>query len=500
MPRTLVEELGARVLQEPQRVALVGGGVNRTWSEFEARTNGVVVALRRFGLRRKDRVAILATSSIEWVEAFVGILKAGGVAAPLNTLLTPAENAALLDHVKPNAMIVSPELSGSTNFRGPVLSLGSVQEGPIAAGQAQDLPREDLDPEDLAVIASTSGTTGLPKCVMWSHRALRESAQCTPFPAEVAGGARILMCAPLFTAGAIVMVCNALAIGATMTIARFEPAEILRILVDERIEFIGLAPTMIALLLNAVPADWQAPALRRIFYGAGPMKPELLLRAQRLFGCEFQQAYGMSETCTFGTRLDPADHRPEAPERITSAGKAMAGVRLKIVDEEGTEVAPGVPGEILMTTPGDMLGYWMQPEETSRALAGGWLHTGDIGRLDAEGYLYVLDRKDDMVKSGGLSVSPVEVEGVLLRHPGVEEAVVIGVPDAHWGQRVTAIVRRRSAEAVTENELIAHCRSQLAPYKVPRAIVFSDSPFPRNALGKVSRPAIRARYQAGEGR
>jgi acyl-CoA synthetase (AMP-forming)/AMP-acid ligase II len=451
----------------------------------------VASLLRRRGVRKGDRVGILATNCPAWVEVFLGIHKAGAVAVPLNYRLAPAECDRMLQDAGVAVLLAGPELSIPPTFGGATVAFGPGYEAELAAASHEDLDG-GAEPDDLAVIVYTSGTTGLPKGVMWSHRTLLSSAQANPFPAAVAGGARVLVCAPLFAGGGVLMACNALAIGATLVIAHFTPEGVLRTLADADIEFTGLVPTMISCLVDAAPPGWRAPALRRLYYGAGSMHPQLFARAQRLFGCEFQQAYGMTETCIFGTRLDPADHRLDRPERLTSAGMPMPQVSLMIVDESGAPVPAGTPGEILIRSPGNMLGYWQRPEESRRALAGGWYHTNDIGRLDDEGYFYWLDRKDDMVKSGGLNVSPAEVEDILLTHPGVEEAAVVGLPDDHWGQRVAAIVRKRATTPLTADALTTFCRDRLAGYKCPRTIIFTDVPLPRNALGKVTRHALRA--------
>ena len=443
-------------------------------------------------------MGILATNCPEGIAVCLGVHHAGGVVVPLNERLTPGECKRLLEDADATVLVAAPELSGNASFRGPTLALGRSYEEAIAA--ASDRMSDDVNPQpdDLAVIAYTSGTTGLPKGVMWSHRILLAAAQCTPIPAAAGSGARILLCAPLCTGGGLVMACNALAIGGTLVLEEFTPQGVLQTIVDAGIEVTGFVPTMISLMADAAPAGWRAPALRRICYGTAAMNPQLFARARELFGgeCEFEQAYAMTETCTFGTRLDPDDHKQEVPERLASAGRPMPGVTLKIADENSAEVPPETAGEILIRSPGNMLGYWRRPEETRRALEGGWYHSGDIGQLDRDGYLYVLGRKDDMVKSGGFNVAPVEVEEVLLTHPAVEEAAVIGLPDERWGQRVAAIVRKRSGAALNEDDLVAFCRGRLAGYKIPRTIIFSAAPLPRNAMATVSRQALRAQYAA----
>jgi acyl-CoA synthetase (AMP-forming)/AMP-acid ligase II len=489
---TLVELIRARADSRPDAELFIGNTC-RSWGEFDARSNRGARVLRRLGLRRGERVGVLAANCPEWLEAFVAVHKAGGVVVPINERLIPAERQRLLDDAGATILIGDAEAVAPTSFAGPTVTLGSDYETQLASVSDQPIDSE-VRPDDLAVIVYTSGTTGVPKGVMWSHRGLLWSAQGNPFPAAVAGGARILVCAPLYAGGAIIMACNALAIGATAVVARFTPEGILRTLIEADIEFTGLVPTMISLLVDAAPDRWRAPKLRRIYYGGGTMSPQLFARAHRVFGCEFQQCYGMTETCISGTRLDPADHDLSRPERIASAGKPMPGVDLKVVDERGAAVPPGTTGEILVRTPGNMLGYWNPQQRDQRAVAGGWYRTRDIGRFDEDGYLHLVDRQDDMVKSGGLNVSPAEVENVLTTHPDVAESAVIGLPDERWGERVTAVVRTRSGATLTERDLTAFCRNQLADYKRPRTIIFTDAPLPRTGLGKVSRRAVRTQY------
>ena len=420
-------------------------------------------------------------------------MKAGAVAVPVNLRLTRAEVNRVLEDAKVAMLATDSEQPDRSDWTGPVLGFGDAYEAAIAAESGETLENGPA-PNDLAVIAYTSGTTGIPKGAVWSHQALIASARNNPFPPALASGRRVLLCAPLFAAGAVVMACNALAVGGTLVVTQFNSEYVLQNLADEAIEVTGLLPTMMSLLLEAAPRGWRAPRLRRIYYGAGAMSPGLFLKARALFDCEFEQGYGMTETCILGTRLGPADHDPSRLERLSSAGKAMPGVEIKVVGEDGGKVGPGVEGEICIRSPGNMAGYWNRPEESAVALRDGWYHTRDMGRVDAEGYLYVVDRKDDMVKSGGLNVFPGEVEAVLLQHPGVEEAAVIGRPDERWGQRVMSVVRRRAGADVTEEDLVEFCRGRLAGYKLPRKVVFTASPLPRNALGKILRRAIRAAF------
>lgn len=492
--RTLIDLIHARARSQPGAEALAGDGVGRTWAQLTTQTAGVAANLRGLGVGHGDRVAILGTNSLAWIETLLGIHQAGAVAVPINHRLKPAELDRMLADAGVVALATDPEFAAGTSFDGPLLPL-SRNEHSLTDAASRPCAGPPPQPDDLAVIAYTSGTTGQPKGVMWSHRSLLASAAGNPFSAELGAGRRILLTTPLSAGGTVVMACNALAIGARLVVASFTPASVLDLLATEGIELVGLVPTMISMLVDAAPPGWRAPALRRVYYGAGAMTPGLFSRAQQLFGCEFQQGYGMTESCICGTRLDPSDHTLDVPERLASAGRPMPGVAIKVVGDDGGEVPAGAPGEVLIRGPGNMLGYWRQEEESRRALADGWYWTRDVGRCDQDGYLYLLDRKDDVVKSGGLNVLPAEVERVLLTHPGVEEVAVIGLPDERWGQRVAAIVRKRAGVALHERDLLTLCRSELAGYQNPRTIIFTEAPLPRNALGKLSRQALRSLYR-----
>ncbi len=437
-------------------------------------------------------MALLAPNCPEWLEVFCGVHRANGVVVPVSERLTAAERAALLGDAGVAVLAGAPGLLAETPFSGLKVEFEELFAGP--AGGGDEVERWLPAPDDLAVIAYTSGTTGTPKGAMWSHRALFWSAQRNPFSPELAGGRRILVCAPLSAGGAIVMACNALAIGATALLCRFTPDGVLAALGESGVEFTGLVPTMIAVLVEAAPRGWRAPRLRRIYYGGGRLSPDLFAAARQAFHCEFEQAYAMTETCILGTRLSPADHDLRRPELLGSAGKPMPGVGVKVVGAGGRDAPPGEAGEVLIRSPGNMMGYWRRVPNGGEVFRAGWYCTRDIGRFDAQGYLYLVDRKDDMIKSGGLNVFPAEVEAVLGAHPQVEEVAVIGVPDKVWGESVTAVVRLRPGAALGAEELIAHCRSHLAHYKCPRAIRFAAQPLPRTGLGKVSRRAVREQY------
>ena len=257
-------------------------------------------------------------------------------------------------------------------------------------------------------------------------------------------------------------------------------------------------PTMISSLLQLDNCEmYDLSQLRLIVYAAAPMPVELLKKAMMRFRCQFLQFYGQTETGPIVTLLKPEDHvldgTPEQLARLASAGRPMLNYELRIVDEEGNDAPTGEVGEIVVRSESMTVGYWNLPEETAKTIKGGWLYTGDFGRLDSEGYVYIVDRKNDMIISGGKNIYPREIEEVLYQHPGVLEATVIGVPDEHWGESVKALVVLRDAAIATEEEIISYCKGNLASYKKPRTVEFREE-LPKSPTGKILKRLIRDEY------
>ncbi len=311
--------------------------------------------------------------------------------------------------------------------------------------------------------------------------------------------------APLYHAAAAITALGSVALGASLVIHEdFDPAAVVRALSEDGITRTTLVPAMIQACLVFVPdvAERRYDDLRLIVYGASPIAAETLKRAMQVFGCDFTQAYGMTETTAVLTLLGPEDHRralAESPKLLLSAGRPLPGTEIRIVDADDRPVPAGTIGEIVGRGPQLMRGYWNLPEASAEALRGGWMHTGDAGILDDEGYLYIQDRTKDMIVSGGENVYPREIEDVLFEHPSVADVAVIGVPDENWGESVKAVVVLREGETATAEEIMEFCRGRLAGYKRPRSVDFSAA-LPRNASGKILKKDLREKYWAGHTR
>jgi acyl-CoA synthetase (AMP-forming)/AMP-acid ligase II len=491
----------------------------RRVSYAEARTaaNRVANALRAEGLAPGDRAAFLSKNSIEQAIFYYAASKAGVVPVPLNYRLAPPEWEYIVNDAGAKILVAQPELAAAlAPVRGRLatvtrfLAVNGTATGwesydDFAASGAPEAPDVEVSPEADVYQMYTSGTTGRPKGAVLQHRAV--TAQLHQFCMALGGkpGDRALIVAPLYHAAAALCTFHTVQMGGTLFIqSDFAPDAVVRALSEERIRMALLVPAMIQFCLVAVPdvAARRYADLEAIVYGASPIAEQTLRRAIEVFGCDFLQGYGMTETTAAGTYLFPDDHKRALagePKLLLSAGRPLLGTEVRIVDAQDRPVPTGTIGEILIRGPQLMRGYWNRPEDSAAALRGGWMHTGDAGYLDEEGYLYIQDRVKDMIVSGGENVYPREIEEVLFQHPGVADAAVIGVPDPKWGETVKAIVIRKEGSAVSAEELLAFCRDRLGGYKQPRSVDFLDA-LPRNPSGKVLKKDLREPYWKGHTR
>jgi acyl-CoA synthetase (AMP-forming)/AMP-acid ligase II len=359
-------------------------------------------------------------------------------------------------------------------------------------------------PADAALQLYTSGTTGRPKGAVLSQQAVFAQIYHWGLLYPVRAGDRQLVVSPMYHAAGLFGFCQGAAVGASLYIAaEFEPLEIVRALDEERLVRASLVPAMIGRLLTEVPDVGRRSyrALRVITYGGSPISETTLRRALEVFDCDFIQSYGMTELAC-ATYLGAADHRRALagrPELLLSVGLPAPGCSIRVVEPRGADLPPGEVGEIWSRGPQMMSGYWNLPEASREALADGWMHTGDAGYLDADGYLYIMDRTKDMIVSGGENVYPREVENALYEHPAVADVAVIGVPSERWGETVKAIVVLAPDRRASAQELMDFCRGRIAGYKRPRSVEFVEA-LPRNASGKVLKRELRERYWAGHAR
>ena len=473
----------------PDSIAIRYAARSMTYAELDDATRRFAGALEGLGLRRGDRVAVFAKNAPEYVVAMYGAFAAGMIVVPVNAKLSEAEVAVIL--ADSGAALLVHDRSSIASDGIPQLRIGDDFHALLASATALPQPVE-VAADDVAWLFYTSGTTGMPKGAELTHRNLLAMTWLELLDVcDYRSDDRVLHVAPL-SHGSGLYLLGSIARGAENRIyaeRSFDPADVLRLIERERITVLAfVAPTMIVMLLDAdVHADTSS--LRRVVYGGAPIHLEHARRMVERFGDVFVQIYGQGESPMTITYLDLAGG-PADDETLQSAGFAHPGIDVAVFDEDDRPVPPGEPGEICVRGDTVMRGYRNNPDATAAALRNGWLHTGDIGRLDEHGRLTLLDRSKDVVISGGTNIYPREVEDAILAHPGVEDVVVFGEPDPLWGESVTAVVVRAVDHEVTETEVIDWCRTQIASFKKPKRVVFLEA-LPVNAYGKVLRRDLK---------
>jgi acyl-CoA synthetase (AMP-forming)/AMP-acid ligase II len=499
------------VQQTPDAAATIFGERVRTYREQAERVARLAGALRTLGVRDGERVGILAPNSDRFVEYLLAVPWANGVLNPVNIRWTPAEIVHSLRESQTNILLVGDAftghlpalIDGHPDLKTVIhLGDGTPPEGMLGYEEliAGSEPVEDARRrgDALAAIFYTGGTTGFPKGVMLSHANILTSTlgAFATVPAALPGG-RTLLALPLFHVAAFATWTLQLAVGgASVILPAFEPQAVLEAIALHRVTSTTMVPTMLQMVIDhPALATYDVRSLRTLLYAASPMGEALLARALRaLPRTAFIQAYGMTELSPITTLLTPEEHR-EGPQR-RSIGRAAAHAEVRIVDGGDREVPRGTVGEIVCRGAHVMLGYWNKPEETAEALRGGWMHTGDAGYMDDDGYIHLVDRLKDMIITGGSNVYSAEVENAIGSHPAVAAAAVIGIPDATWGERVHAVIVRKPGHALTAEEIRAHCRSLIADYKAPRTCEFVDA-LPLSGAGKVLKNELRGPYWEG---
>lgn len=502
----------------PNKDALVFGERRLTYGELNRRVNRLTDSLLRTGLQKGDRVALLLHNCPEFIELYFACAKSGGILVPINNLLKEGELSYILDYIKPRFVFFDPEFFpfiqgiGSRapfmehpvvlNDRGPGFS---VYEDFLGKGSA-DEPGVPISRDDIFSIFLTSGTTGRPKGAMRTHHHNLTNIMSCAIELGLTYDDRVLLLSPFYHVSFEDQIRHVL-MSNTIVIKKegsFDPREVLEILAAERITTAQFVPTMINAMLQAKDIEtYDLGHFRLMPYAASPMPVELLKRAMQRFKCGFVQLYGQTETGPATTALRPEDHVLEGSEeqmaRLASAGRPIVDCEVRIVDDEGDDVPVGEVGEIIVRTEAMTVGYWDLPEETAKTIRNGWLYTGDYGRRDAAGYVFIVDRKNDMIISGGKNIYPREVEEVIYGHEAVLEAAVVGIPDDYWGESVKALVVLKEGMHATEQEIIDLCKQKLASYKKPKSVEFR-SDLPRNPTGKLLKRKIRDEFWQGRER
>jgi acyl-CoA synthetase (AMP-forming)/AMP-acid ligase II len=517
MPGVISHYLDQLAATRPESEFAIQGERHVNTAEIASSANRLAHALIANDVCPGERIAILSKNSIEYVALFFGVLKAAAVTVPLNFRLAVPEWKFILNDSETVVLFASPEHTEAVDSIRAELPrirrfviIGDAAPGgweawpELLQGRPDTPPAIHLENNGDALQLYTSGTTGSPKGAVLTHSGW-SALTCGIDPLmRVAADERMLLALPMFHIfGAALTFNNARWGSCLYIIDEFDAASVVRALDEQHIGVAPLVPAMIqACLAPAAGASGRKfQDLRLIVYGASPISEATLRRAAEAFRCAFLQLYGMTEFSPISglTELDHVRALADKPELLLSAGRAAPGIEMRVADPSGEAAAPGVTGEILVRGACMMRGYWKQPLATSETIRDGWMRTGDAGYADDEGYLYIQDRVKDMIVSGGENIYPREVEEALCAMPEIAEVAVIGVPDERWGESVKAFVALRPNAAVTENQVIEFCRTQLAGYKRPRSVDFVEA-LPRNASGKVLKRELRDRYWKGQAR
>ncbi|MGI3222750.1 class I adenylate-forming enzyme family protein [Streptomyces sp. GTA36] len=472
---------------DPHRAAVSDGHQSLTNTQLLSRVRIAARQLQDHGIGPGDVVALKLTNRVEFVILLFAAWRLGATVTPVNPSMTDIEVDRQLHDSGARLLVV--EDGATVAAHGvDVLAVGELHEGTVEPDHAPL-----LDPATLALLIYTSGTTGVPKGVMLDHANIDAMVEMGRQALEVGPADRCLLILPLFHVnGIVVSVLLPLLVGASVVIAgRFDPRTFFDLVEQERPTFFSAVPTiysMLAALPDHVRPDTSS--LRFGVCGAAPASAELLTRFEARYGLPLIEGYGLSEgTC--GSTLNPVN----GPRRAGTVGLPFPGQEIRILGADGSEVTPGKDGEVAVRGPNVMRGYLGRPDETARVLIDGWLHTGDVGRLDAEGYLTLVGRSKDMIIRGGENIYPKEIEDVLAGDPSVLEAAVIGVPDEKWGEVVVAYVQPRPGATVEPSALKALCARSLTGYKRPTAFFLVEA-IPKNAVGKIDKVSLRAGHAA----
>jgi acyl-CoA synthetase (AMP-forming)/AMP-acid ligase II len=499
----------------PHKEAMIDGARRFTYKEAGDRWNRLANALIDCGLKKGDRLGFLLHNCAEIIDAYAAASKTGVVVGGINYRLSPEGMQKVIEDLGCRVLLVGAEFVATINSLRPYLpfletciSVGAEGKGmleyeSLLAKASSAEPHLHTPADALAHIIYTTGTTGAPKGAIATRQIAMNRISSAAIELSIDVSDRFVMVFPLFHVG-IYIPLGFLFRGATIAILReWDPMEFCRVVQEEKINKTNLAPVVVNFLVNwPDAANYELGSLQLLMYGAAPMPMETLRRAMELLpGCSFLQCYGSSES--FGAvYLKPEEHAAalsgssESVRRMGSCGRQAVFSLARVVNEEGLDVKPGEVGEILLGGGLIMTGYLNKPEETAEAMQNGWLHTKDLGMMDEEGYIYLVDRKAFMIITGAENVYPAQVENVLFDHPKIAEAAVLGVQDDTWGEAVKAVVVAKKGELLTQEEVIEFCRSRMANYAKPKTVDFVDA-LPHTATGKIDKLALKQRYSGG---
>lgn len=496
LPLTPLDLLARARRLFPDRVGVIDGDQRWTYEQFSGRADRLAHALRDdLGVRPGDRVAWLCGNTHELLEAYYGVLLAGGVLLPLNIRLAPAESRFVLDDAGATVLFRHPD---QPDVGHPVrtIVLGDEYEAMLAAQPGDPFPVPDVDEDSAAELFYTSGSTGRPKGVVLTHRALYLHAIHSALTNGIGGDDVVVHTIPLFHVNGWGTPHYLTGLGGVhVMLPRFDAGEVLRIIEAEGVTRLFGVPAMIRSILDHPDAATRdLSSVQQVSIGGAPASPQMLAEVEATFGCTCICGYGMTEASPTLTRSLDKPGEPSSAERRATTGLPILGVDARVLGDDDVEVPwdGETVGEICARSNHVMEGYWNDPDATAETLRGGWLRTGDLAVVTPDGYLRIVDRKKDMVISGGENVSTVEVEHAIAEHPAVLEVAVVGVPDERWGEVPKAWVSLRPGETLTPEEVTSFVRDRLAGFKTPKHVEIVDE-LPHGGTGKISKVELRSR-------
>jgi acyl-CoA synthetase (AMP-forming)/AMP-acid ligase II len=494
--------------------AFVCGAHRLTFAQFNARVNRLINGLCSLQVKKGDVLGILSWNRLEYPEIYGAAMKGGLIASPFSPRLQIDELDYLINYSEANTLFFDPAFASTIDGLRPRLSkvqnyisfddtvMDEVSYRQLLVNFSSNEPDIQVDKDDPLIILYTSGTTGVPRGALYTHFRKLDNTRIKALEMGAKPGDRHVMVLPFFHIGGdshvwpffIVGGCNVI-----MPQKSFDPLAVLQAIQNEKATDMQIVPTQLNSLLSREDLKvYDLSSLRRIYYAASPMPVELLRRGLAVFGPIFSQGYGQSESgpqiCSLPRKAHEVLDKPAAEQKIlSSCGQPSLGVHVRVVDENGNDVTPGTVGEIIAQSDSIMAEYWRRPAETKETIRDGWLHTGDVGFYDQKGFIYIVDRKKDMIVSGGENVYSREVEDVLYTHPAVAEVAVIGIPDPVWVERVHALVVLKEGAEATEEEIVSFCRKHIAHFKAPKGVEFMES-LPKSPQGKILKKEIRQKY------
>lgn len=515
---TFADIIYRNALLHADEEAFVCGDHRITFAMFNARVNSLIHGLCSLKVKKGDVLGILSWNCLEYPHVYGAAMKGGFIASPFNPRLQMDELEYLINYSEANTLFFDPafastidglrsRLSRVRNY----ISLGDtfgdmISYAQLVAGYPSNEPEIQVGKDDPLIILYTSGTTGVPRGALYTHFRKLNNTRIKALEMGVKPGDKHIMILPFFHIGGDSHVWPFFIVGGCNVIIAqksFDPAAVLQVIQNEKATDLQIVPTQLNALLSCQDLNaYDLSSLRRIYYAASPMPIEMLRRGLAVFGPIFSQGYGQSESgpqiCSLPRKAHQVLEMPAGEQKVlSSCGQPSLGVHVRVVDEKNADVAPGAVGEVIAQSDSIMECYWRRPAETKEAIRDGWLHTGDMGFYDEKGFIYIVDRKKDMIISGGENVYSREVEDVLYMHPAVAEVAVIGIPDPVWVERVHALVVLNPDAEATEEEIINFCKKHIAHFKAPKGVEFVES-LPKSPQGKIVKKEIRQKYWTGK--